>query len=232
MNKRVDVHLKMYTSVEEICKLHESVWSQVPAFAAAVNQFQTELQKLKNDATKQESTMSGVTQLKYEKLDFLFDRVLLVHAALANHGRIIEDDELILRNKVNRSDIKRLTIVRLGFHFDTVKSDLTAFGDQLEPYGVTPTMLTETLELLDEAENLVYSTRFKLNQRSQLTKSLTEQMASIDGVLKVQVDPFVRLFKQDSPEFFSMYWKARKFVYTGSKKPNGKSSPPAPDDGN
>jgi len=222
----------MYTSVEEICKAHESVWSQIPAFAAAVNQFQTELQKMKTDALKQESIMDGVTEIKNEKLDFLFDRILFIHAALANHGRVIGNPELTIRNKVNSSDLSRLSIVRLGFHFDTVKSDLQDFGDQLGDFGITPAILQETIQLLDDGENLVFSTRFKMNERSQLTKALKMQTAQLDELLKLNIDPFVRLFKQSSPVFFDLYWTARKLVYTGNKKPNGKSSPQEPDDGN
>ena len=233
MNKRVDVHLKMYTSVEEICKLHESVWTQIPAFAAAVNQFQTDLQKLRNDATKQESAMNGVTQLKNEKLASLFDRILFIHAALANHGRIIEDDGLRLRNKVNQTDLRRLSTVRLGFHFETLKNDLLTFGDQLGDFGVSPAVLQETVQWLDEGALISFSPRFMMNQRSQLTKSLEVQLSNLDDLLKVRIDPFVRMFKQSSPDFFSSYWTARKLVNVGGKKANPfKPSTEEPDDGN
>lgn len=123
--------------------------------------------------------------------------------------------------------------MRLGFHFETLKSDLLAYGDQLSDFGLTPAIIQETVELLDEGVLISFSPRIMMNQRSQLTKSLEVQMTNIDERLKFSIDPFVRLFKQSSPEFYDRYWTARKLVFTGGKKANNsKPSLEEPDDGN
>lgn len=233
MKKRISSRLKMYTAVLEICKVHETTWSGIPGFVSAVNEFESALQSLKIDASKQESVREGVSILKFAKLSELFERLMLIHAGLAIHAKSIEDDEMVIRNTVSMSELKRLSITRLDLHLDKVLNDLVEHSVALEIFGIDSGMIQDTLHLIEEGR--IHSTRPRMTiiEKRQLTQKLDETVSALDSILKFKTDPLMRLFKTNYPDFFTLYFNARLIIDNTSKKGSSSSetgSPPINED--
>lgn len=223
----------MYTAVLEICKVHETTWSSIPGFANAVNEFEANLQTLKLDASKQESVRDGVSMMKFAKLDELFDRLLLIHTGLAIHAKTIHDEELFLRNTVNLSDLKRLSIPRLDFHLNKVLIDMEEHGSSLEIFGIDSALIQDTIGLIEEGRLQSTRPRMSIIEKRQLTQKLDETVSKLDEILKLKLDALMRLFKYSYPAFFQLYFAARVIIEYPGKKGSASSengSPPVNED--
>lgn len=233
MKKKVSSRLKMYTAVLEICKVHEASWSAIPGFATTVNEFEDLLQTLKLDASKQDSVREGVTMIKFAKLSQLFDRLLLIHSGLAIHARSIHDEEMVFRNTVSPTDLKRLSITRLDFHLDKVLTDLEHHGSALANFGIDASMVQETISLIEEGRLQSTRPRMSIIEKRQLTQKVDAAVSKLDAILKFKLDALMRLFKFSVPEFFNLYFSARVIIDHHSKKGSSSSeteSPPENED--
>jgi len=233
MKKKIYSRLKMYNAVLEICKEHQTTWEEIPGFANTVAEFEAAVNELKNDASLQESIQDGVSMLKKEKLAALFERLMLVHAAMAIHAKTIDNPELLRRNVVTLTDLKRLNIIRLELHLKVAESDLVTYGPALESFGISEQMIQETIQMI--GDGIVHSTRptMSIIERHQLTVKLNEESSNLDNILNFRLDPLMRLFKTSNSEFFKLYFNARIVAMPGSRKANPESetgSPPIPDD--
>lgn len=222
----------MYTAVLEICKVHESSWSGIPGFANAVNEFELALHTLKQDASKQVSISDGVSMTKFAKLNELFERLMLIHAALAIHARSTGDTDRVIRNTINLSDLKRLSIARLDLHLDNVLEDLGNHGSDLVDLGIDAGLVQETIQLIEEGRMHSVRPRMTIIERRRLTQRLDEGVSKLDDLLHLKIDPLMRLFKFSLPEFFHLYFNARVVIDHKSKKGNASpesGSPPSED---
>lgn len=209
MNKVTLNKRSMFGSVRTVLTENQGIWTNVPAFAAAVTLFENKLTVLDTKLSEQSVATTGVTLEKQESMRELFDEMLLVHQALYLFGKDSENMGLRERNKVSKSKLSRLTIGKAKVHAADLKNDLLAHGPSLETYGIAQTLITALIAKIDELPELIESSRMALLRRKGITQAIEEVQAKISEILRDRIDRLIKVFKKDYPDFVLIYQHAR-----------------------
>lgn len=241
MKKSISNRINMYVVTLETCKRYEGEWAGIPKMVSAVNDFETALNELNAIALLHATKTIGVSSYKTQKLVSLFDALLEVHGAYRALAVETNDPGLRIRNRITRSTLSRMDLVKLKTHMARVAEDLIASGAALEPFGIDNNRLGEILQLIEESTAIISKPRGAIVERKSLTANMDLKADAIDTIVKERIDNMVRLLKRSLPDFFSEYFAARKVISTGVRRNNpteGFSSsafgtvPSEPDDGN
>nr|WP_294862410.1 hypothetical protein [uncultured Fluviicola sp.] len=213
LNKR-----SMFGSVHAVLTANQAIWSNVPAFASAVSQFETILGILDRKLSEQSVALTGVTREKQEQLNRLSEEMILAHNALYLYGKETASVILQERNRTNKSELFRLTIGRAKVHGNDLKNDLLAYGSELEAYGITQTFITELIAKIDGLPELIESSRIALLRRKGATKAIDEAESKLTEILRDQIDRMLLVFKTGYPQFVSDYQDARTSIPNGARE--------------
>jgi len=227
MKAKINSKMRMYASVLEVCKQHESTWAVIPGFVTSVNEFETVFNTLRTKAGAQSTVLLGVTASKNSALGQLYERLLILHDALWIHGNVINDAPLKARNKFTISGIQRLSTYRLDAHLLGILDDLNSHGSFLGEYGVSAEFISETTEMVQEVRLSFTRPRMAIIEKKALTKSLDELSFELDNILKFRLDKIMRLFKNAAPGFYSLYFSARIIIDLKGKSTG--VAPPEPE---
>lgn len=202
----------MYASVIEVCRNHESSWVNIPGYVSALEEFENRVAILRQRSGVQRNVTSGVSAAKRDKIGKLNDRLLIIQGALWVYANTINDFQLMERNKVSISDIKRLTITQLDLHLKAVLSDLETHGAALESFGITAAYLQETMAAFTEGSDHATRPRMAIIERKMMTQSLDTITRELDHLLKFRLDKLMLLFRVMNPDFYSRYLNSRMIV--------------------
>ena len=212
MKRQITNKLKMYGSVIEVCKNHESLWENIPALVSTLEEFENRVAILRQRSGVQRNVTSGVSAGKRDKIEKLNDRLLIIQGALWVYANSINDFLLMERNKVNLSEIRRLNITQLDLHLKSVLSDLEAHGTALESFGITAEYLQESIAAFTEGSSYATRPRMAILERKMMTQSLDTISRELDQLLKFRLDKLMLLFRVTNPDFYSRYLNSRMIV--------------------
>lgn len=218
MNKTTLNKRSMFGSVRTVLEENQTIWISVPAFATAVELFESKLMVLDTKLSEQSVATTGVTLEKQESVRELFEEMLLAHQALYLFGQDNENIALRERNKVTKSKLSRLSIGKAKVHAADLKNDLLAHGASLETYGIAQAFITALIAKIEELPELVESTRMALLRRKGITQAIEEVLSKITEILRDRIDRLVKVFKKDHPDFVVIYQNARTVTHRSSRE--------------
>lgn len=205
----------MYESVHAVLTDHQSSWQNVPAFASAVNTFETKLNLLRTRIAEQLSATTGVTLEKNLRTEDLRNRMLIVQHALFLLGRSSGDFQLQERNHHSKTDLYRLSLNEFAARCSELKGDLETYGAQLPEYGITQQAIDELIPLLSGIDELNNSSRKAIIKRKSITKAIDELEQELNELLRVELDRLILVFKESVPAFYQSFESARITINYG-----------------
>lgn len=216
----------MYDSVREIIRQHETVWSGVPKFVSAVNQFESELDALKSKAVIHNSITLGVSKNKAELFLDLSERILMLQNALWVYAIATNNFELAARHKTTISEIRNLGSSRRLLHIEQIENDLSAHESALAEFGISNENVSEFVLAVNNYRLASNQPRMAVIERKLLTQSLIEHSGNIDKTLRFTLDKLMFLFKNSAPDFVNLYKNARKVIHYGGRSNSSSKLPP------
>ena len=224
MNKITLNKRSMFGSVHTVLEENQTIWTSVPAFAAAVGLFESKLAVLDTKLSEQSTATTGVTLEKQALLKQLFEDMALVHTALYLYGKDNGNVALRERNKMSKSTLTRLSIGKAKVHANDLKNDLLAHGSALDAYGITPAFVSDLISRIDELPELIESTRMALLRRKGVTQAIEDVQSKITEILRDRMDRLIKIFRKDHPDFVLIYQHARTAIPHSSRdRDNGNS---------
>lgn len=202
----------MYHSVIEVCRDHQALWQNIPGFASSVEDLENQVELLLVRSGVQSNITSGVMAQKQHRLSNLYERLIVLHGALWVYANTINNFQLMERNKVNISDLQRLSITRLELHLNSVVLDLEEHGLSLDAFGITPEYLEESIALINDGSNQATRPRMAIIERKLMTGSLELTTRTIDNLLKFRLDKLMLVFRKSQEDFYQRYKNARVVV--------------------
>ena len=207
--------LNMYESVHAVLTDHQSSWQNIPAFASAVNTFETKLALLRARLAEQLSATTGVTLEKKLRTEDLRNRMLVVQHALFLLGRASGDIALRERNNHSKSDLRDRNLNEFAARCTELRGDLDTYGAQLLQYGITQQQMDELMPLLLGIDELNNSSRKAIIKRKSITKAIEELEQELNELLRIELDRLILVFKQSEPAFYQSFESARITINYG-----------------
>ena len=202
----------MYQAVIEVCRSHQSLWESIPAYVSALEEFENRVEILRLRSGIRSNITAGVSAGKRSRLETLYDQLLVVHGALWVFATSTNNFQLMSRNKVTISDLKRLSIVRLDAHLNNIIEDINEHGEALADFGITAEYLQETIDLINQGSYNARRPRMAIIERKMLTQSLTTISHDLDNLLRLKLDKLMNLFRKSNADFYSRYHNARMII--------------------
>jgi hypothetical protein len=202
----------MCNAVIEVVKAHQPLWEQIPGFVNTFGEYEARVQVLRNRSGIQKSVTTGVGAQKRNRLEYLYEHLLVVQSALWVYAQASNNFLLMERNKVTISDLRHLSITRLDLHLDQVFKDVEEFGAYLTDFGITAEYLQETIDLINAGSNNATRPRMAIIERKMMTQSLDTIIRELDVLLKLRMDKLMLVFRVSQPEFYNRYRNARVII--------------------
>lgn len=202
----------MYESVLSILNNYEPIWSGIPKFASAVQEFNTEMEYIRVKSMKQQCITVGVAKARNNKYAVLVDDLNIVANALFVFATSTNHFELAKRNKIAVSKLKGLSISVRVIMINQLKEDLNTYSVELEAYGLTPAYQLSFNDKIESYRTFSNEPRMKLIERKGITSDLGSHEYKIDNLLKWQLDKLIIQFKLIEPGFIQAYSNARLII--------------------
>ncbi|MNU69519.1 hypothetical protein D3C71_589050 [compost metagenome] len=207
--------LNMYESVHAVLTDHQSSWQNIPAFASAVNKFETKLALLRAGVAEQSSATTGVSLEKRLRTEDLRNRMLVMQHALFLLGRASGDVLLQERNHLSKTDLFHMTLNEFAARCTELKGDLDTYSAQLPQYGITQQAIDELIPLLLGVDELNNSTRKAIIKRKSITKNIEDLEQELNELLRVELDRLILVFKESDSQFYHSFESARITINYG-----------------
>jgi hypothetical protein len=229
MKKNQNNKFSMYLAVLKICRENNSVWNNLPAFAASFTDYENSIGKIEFALEMQGKNIKGVSGTKYAVIKTCIDGALLVAGALCAFASDMNDLALKARINFKKSSIKSereiVTLQRCKLLYDEAQSRINLLGD----YGVTPAVLDDFQLKINAFASYVSAPRIAIVERKGATDEISKMIARIDGILKSKMDKLIESFRATRPEFFRLYFDSRIIVDAGMHhKPSTETNPVIP----
>jgi hypothetical protein len=228
MNRKQTNKLTMFKTVDQYLADHNSVWSLMAPFMAAVTQFRTMIEAIDTAAQKQETPLTGSAEDKVAARDDLEDVLFLTCEALGVLAHTGGDHELGALVNVTRSSLDKLDDEELANRATNVQARADANKTQLVAMHVTQANLDELAQALQNFQTAKAKPRSAVVERSVQTGSVSSLMRETGNILRDQIDRLVNLFGRSNPEFVAGYRSARVIVDRTGRRPAPGATPPAP----
>ena len=221
MKKRDNQKMNMYNTVLNICKEQQAAWVNIPSFASAIADLEAQLAELNHTHSLRSTSTAGVSATKQAIKLELVDHMYILCKALSLKGLELHDLALDLRNRIALSKLKTISANDLLHRMEILEADLAVHGSSLESYGISAQYINETLTLVTNTREILFTPRLAIISRKGLTASLKEQTKRIDALIKNQLDTLILSFKAVLPSFYNAYQNARIVIDYGHSPDGG-----------
>ena len=171
----------------------------------------TEEQSLANSQELRKRTSTSAKKLvRFKAGDYIVDlsRKICLYAVIA------EDETLLHQIRFNDTEIKRSSDNKLVLIFDTVFGYATKNQANLLECGVTPLLLAEGSQLLDNLKAEMQNALLSKHEQKQFTAQLKQQLKITDTAF-VTIDAMVESMRKADPVFYRLYSNARRKLKSG-----------------
>jgi hypothetical protein len=217
MRAKQENKLSMYYAVQKVCKANNLVWNGLPAFVTAFGDYETNIGKIEDALGAQEKNITGVSQDKDAIEDSMIDKALEVANAVFAYAS--DKGDFTLKGKVDfsRSDLKQVRDSFAMQRCQIIKDEATLIVAALASYGVTANDLKTLQTRIDAFGGILAAPRTAITERKGATDEIGKLLRKVDGILTNKLDKLVEKFKVPSPEFYRLFFDARKIVNIGTR---------------
>mgnify|MGYP001617352903 CR=1 FL=1 len=207
--------LTMYYTVQEVCNKNNTIWNVLPAFVTSFAAYETNISKIETTLGIQNKQITGVSKDKEKLRDEMIDKTFLVSGAKVSYASTINDQTLLTKAKIRKSDAKNL---RDTIQLEQAKSmhkladDL---GTLLADYGITTTVLEDLLSKIEGYAEVIVAPRIAITTKKGATENIANLFLNTLEILNNRMDTLMEQFKENEPTFYNLYFHARNIIDTG-----------------
>ena len=221
----------MYKAVRSIIEKNQANWSELPAFASAVQTFGERLNALEQAAYHQNLALVGVSAVKNAKRAIVADKAYAMSSSMVAFAVVSNDVELINQMKIAKHELDNCSKDKMLILVDRIITRASDLVNLLGDYGIDQTTADELQLLRDELDAQMSAPRNAIIDRKGQTGRIKSLVRELDAIIKFQLDKLMVILKEDHAQFFIDYTNARMVVDYRSKPSSGNLLPPERDDG-
>lgn len=218
MKKSQERKFSMYIVVEKGLQVVDPIIIQiVPKYRFYHESLVQYISQIETFREKQERNNSGTAQLKASLREKLTASTLNVARKVTAYA--IDEENTELQQVVNYTksvlDKSADTILRdrCQIIHNTAKGEL----ENLEPYGVTQSMLETLQKDIDKFKEIIPEPRLKITTKKDATDELGILFKNTDKLLK-KMDKVFEMIREEHPEFYRNYKNNRILINPGSQQ--------------
>ncbi len=221
----------MYKAVKSIIEENQARWSELPAFASAVQSFSDRLDALEQAAYHQNLALIGVSAVKNAKRSIVADKAYAMSSSMAAFAVVNNDVELISQMKIAKYELDNCSKDKMLILVDRIITRANDFVSLLGDFGIDQASIDELQLLRDELDAQMSAPRNAIIDRKGQTSRIKTLVRELNAILKFQLDKLMIILKKDHPQFFIGYSNARIVVDHKNRSGSGGAEPPERDDG-
>jgi hypothetical protein len=209
MDKRTTNRYRMLLSAQEVLNAHDELWTDHFAMQQAKSQLDNLLEQVRQnlDSELPDGKLATANKkiLKRRLADELtkVKGVLRLHAAQQNDKALVQKLRLNPTGRMGRREIDFLT------YSSEILERATAKQTDLENYGLTADMLNQAAQLHSMYHSTITLNRVKRKAANRIKAENRALVAQAVNVLNEQIDEYVPLLTNLSPEFTGSYQRVR-----------------------
>lgn len=232
MDKITKNKMAMYKSLKTILASHQANWSSFPAFASAVNTFESRLAALEEAQYHQNLALVGISAVKHAKQEIVADKAYAISSAMVAYAVVNNNVELLNHMKIAKHMIRHASRDHVLVLLDRIITRATEFVGVLGDYGIAQSDIDELVALRNELDAQMNAPRNAIIDRKGQTSRIKSIVHELDAIVRFQLDKLIVILKDEHPDFFLDYSNARIIVdhrnrSTGSTEPE--PEPPVDD---
>jgi hypothetical protein len=231
MNKLTISKVSMFQTVVATLHENQTAVDSKPAFASALQSFETrlaELEQLLNDQTKD---LKWIANEKVSTREKAIEKVYVLVKMMRAYSVSIGDENLQAKMRIRKREFSDIGILGLINTLSFVINEAGLIEEALVTFGVDSNLISELTSLRNKLISLNNAPRLALISRKTQTANIASLERELSDDLRTTLDPFVEMLKAEFPQFYAKYTAARHAVKPGYKSSAKDQVPPEPDDG-
>lgn len=231
MNKVTISKVSMFQTVVATLHENQTAVNSKPAFASALQSFETrlaELEQLLNDHAKD---LKWITIEKVSTREKAIEKVYVLVKMMRAYSQSIGDENLEAKMSIRKKDFNLVGTIGLINSISFVLSEAGLIEEELVTFGIESNLISEVTFLRNKLISLNNAPRLALISRKTQTATIASLERELINVLRTTFDPFVDVLQDEFPLLFAKYTAARHAVKPGYKSSAKDQVPPEPDDG-
>lgn len=208
---------QMYEMVIDYLRMNDKILKDYPGYKERYEAFSKLYDEI-NAASKEQSDYSvRGSIIKREKRKDLESKILDVSRKLKAYSMLNDNNEIL----ANCSLAQWQTVRMKQFDLTAKAANLIRIAQEhiskLEPYGITPEILSKLKEAHDDYYSLISEPRMNEVNSSVATKKIAAKFKEADKTLSF-IDLIAAIAEDSNPEFYSGYRFVRRQLKKGSVK--------------
>ena len=231
MNKVTISKVSMFQTVVATLHENQTAVNSKPAFASALQSFETRLAELEQLLKDQAKDLKWIANEKASTREKAIEKVFVLVKMIRAYGGSIGDVNLEAKMKIRKTDLKALGTVGMINSISFVLNEAGLIEAELVNFGIDSSLINEVIVLRNKLISLNNAPRLALISRKTQTATIASLERELINVLRTTFDPFVDVLQDEFPLLFAKYTAARHAVKPGYKSSAKDQVPPEPDDG-
>ncbi len=212
MTDHQEDRLSMYYAVIAACEKHAAAWVALPAFGAALSDFQAAIGDVASAAAAQQVGIPGATLAKSSARQAMIGSVFPIGTALQAWATVNGDPRLGARVYHCRSDYSDSRDTDAEKFARIVLAEARARVGDLADYGIDQAGLDALSAAIDAYHTVIAQPRVAITERKAATAALSAAIDAADAALKTRMDKLVPILAPAQPAFTTDYANARIIV--------------------
>ena len=231
MNKVTISKVSMFQTVVATLHENQTAVNSKPAFASALQSFETRLAELEQLLSDQAKDLKWITSEKESTREKAIEKVFVLVKMIRAYSDSIGDENLKTKMKIRKTDFKASGTISMINSISFVLNEAGLIEEELVAFGIDSNLISEVTFLRNKLISLNNAPRLALISRKTQTATIASLERELLNVLRTTFDPFVDLLQDEFPLFYAKYIAARHTVKPGYKSNTNNQVPPEPDDG-
>lgn len=222
----------MYVQVRLVLEEHQAIWDDRPVFVSIYQRFVLLVDELGALEDLHANKSNSITELKEELLNHLMEKAYDYKGVLSVYAKVNDLKEMFNRLQSTKREFNSGRTKDMMIRLRAILNELQQIGAALQEYGITVAEIDAFAYQIQELSGLIKQPRKITVKRSHVTEKIAKSISNIDVILHDELDPLVKLFRSNQPEFVANYRSARKIVDVHPKgNPRTDFESPERDDG-
>lgn len=199
----------MYDVLQTTLQKHQGTWSNNQAMVTGVEKFKALFAELKTLSHEHELVLAGINSERKAYMSELIAKTMELRSALVVLAFETDNYSMLESLHFSEAKLQKVGQLALRLHITTVMNYTSQFEAELPSYGINTEKIQGFISLYSDFDSKVARSRQGLVERKFVTQRIKDLELELKTLMKNKLDILVRLFKIESPAFFSDYKNAR-----------------------
>jgi len=209
MNKEHSRYWLMFNSVQSTLDTNTGAWSTIPILAESKNQFDEIIQRIDVIYNANHDNSKAITRQKNDIKEAAIIKISTLASTIAALGDVIEDETLKQFSSVTKSTLDTIKESEAVNMASAVISIAKVKKEELVPFGISETAVTEAETSLDDFKHLIGESRIVRNSVYASIKEADQLFSEGNKLLRNRFDKVMKIFKQTQPKLYDLYIRSR-----------------------